>query len=166
MGEVDNMRVNIQGKADATHFLPAHLTVCETGAAIRFNAASIPAEYATAMYWWSEGRCEGKQRSCATGTHFACLIKQGERFSRAIEDLPPFWYWQALRLTWAIAHGPFANEYELELIQAFDDFNNGKFGTFGGLYQNKDWFTFVFKKILLWLYLENKMVQRGEFRLF
>lgn len=76
-----------------------------------------------------EGSVKVNNKEIVPQDHFALFNKEGERFSlEAIEDATVLVLAGAPLHEPIAAHGPFVMNTRAELIQAFDDFNNGKFG--------------------------------------
>lgn len=127
-GEVEIIAGEYQGKkGSANTFSPIHLfnVKLKKGANVDLH---FPAEYATAILM-IEGSVKVNNKEIVPQDHFALFNKEGERFSlEAIEDATVLVLAGAPLHEPIAAHGPFVMNTRAELIQAFDDFNNGKFG--------------------------------------
>lgn len=127
-GEVEVIAGEYQGvKGSATTFSPVHLlnTKLKKGGAATF---SFPAAYTTALIA-VEGQIAVNGESIVPENHFALFKKSGENFTiEALEDAVVLVLsGEPLREPIA-AHGPFVMNTRDEIVQAFEDFNNGKFG--------------------------------------
>ncbi len=127
-GEVAVVAGEYQGvDGAATTFSPVNMfnARLEKGARVRFQ---FPAHYNTALLVL-KGEVVINGKDDVPTDHFALMANDGETFElEAMED--------ALVLVLSgeplnepiAAHGPFVMNTRAELLQAFDDFNNGKFG--------------------------------------
>lgn len=127
-GEIEVIAGEYNGiKGNAFTFTPIHLlnAKLKNGATVTFN---FPRNYNTGLLV-IEGNIIINKTENVTTNHFALMANDGEEFTvDATED--------AIVLVFSgepinepiAAHGPFVMNTRQELIQAFDDFNKGKFG--------------------------------------
>jgi len=127
-GVVEIIAGEYQGKkGSAKTFSPIHLynVKLKKGKGINLD---FPVEYATAILM-IEGSAKVNNKEVVPQDHFALFKKEGENFSlEAIEDATVLVLGGAPLHEPIAAHGPFVMNTRAELIQAFDDFNKGKFG--------------------------------------
>lgn len=111
----------------AKTFTPIHLlnAKIKSGESINFN---FPAGYTTALLV-IEGNIQINDIEKVAEDSFALFERDGEKFTvKASEDaVVLILSGEPIREPIA-AHGPFVMNTRQELIEAFDDFNNGKFG--------------------------------------
>jgi len=127
-GVVEIIAGEYQGKkGSAKTFSPIHLynVKLKKGKGINLD---FPVEYATAILM-IEDSAKVNNKEVVPQDHFALFKKEGENFSlEAIEDATVLVLGGAPLHEPIAAHGPFVMNTRAELIQAFDDFNKGKFG--------------------------------------
>lgn len=128
MGEVEVIAGEYKSvKGPALTFTPMHLfnARLRSGARVVF---SFPKDYHTALLV-IEGRISVTGEVRIPTGHFALMANDGEEFfTHATEDsVVLVLSGEPIREPIA-AHGPFVMNTRRELKQAFDDFNNGKFG--------------------------------------
>lgn len=114
-------------KGAASTFTPVHLQNAKlnAGGKARF---SFPAEYNTAVLV-IEGSIKVNDKEIVATDHFVLFENEGEDFTiEALENAVVLVLSGEPINEPIVAHGPFVmNTYE-EILQAFDDVNNGKFG--------------------------------------
>jgi len=111
----------------ATTFSPIHLfnAKLEEGAVAEFD---FPENYNTALVVL-EGAIQINQTTDVPVNHFALFENKGTQFSiKASEKAIVLILSGEPILEPIVAHGPFVMNTREELIQAYDDFNQGKFG--------------------------------------
>jgi hypothetical protein len=128
MGEIEVIAGNYEGhKGSASTFSPINLfnAKLKKGAKTTF---SFPADYTTAILM-IEGSAKVNDQETVPQDHFAMFKRDGETFTvEALEDaIVLVLSGQPIKEPIA-AHGPFVMNTREELIEAFDDFNKGKFG--------------------------------------
>jgi quercetin 2,3-dioxygenase len=127
-GEVEVIAGEYNGRqGSASTFSPIHLynARLKRGSKTEF---SFPKEYTTAILM-VEGSTRVNDAETVPQDNFAMFNRDGESFTlEALEDsIVLVLSGEPIREPIA-AHGPFVMNTRTELIQAFDDFNNGKFG--------------------------------------
>ncbi len=127
-GEIEVIAGDYNGhKGSASTFSPMHLfnAKLKKGTKTEF---SFPKDYTTAILL-IEGSAEVNGEQTVPQDHFAMFKRDGETFTvEALEDtIVLVLSGEPLREPIA-AHGPFVMNTREELVQAFDDFNKGKFG--------------------------------------
>lgn len=127
-GEVEVIAGEFNGhKGTANTFSPVHLfnAKLKNGTKTEF---SFPKDYTTAILA-AEGSAKVNEADIVPQDHFAMFKRDGETFTvEALEDAVILVLsGEPLREPIA-AHGPFVMNTREELVQAFDDFNKGKFG--------------------------------------
>ena len=128
MGEIEIIAGEYKGvKGPAFTFTPMHLynARLRSGAEVSF---SFPEEFNTALLV-IEGEINVNDDARVPADHFVLMANDGEEFSlQATEDAVAL-VLSGLPIREPIAaQGPFVMNTRGELKQAFDDFNNGKFG--------------------------------------
>ena len=127
-GEIEVIAGEYKGvKGSASTFTPLHLfnAKLKKGAVARFN---FPANLNTALLV-IEGSIKVNDTEEAPTDHFVLLANDGEEFSiEAGEDTVVLVLSGEPINEPIAAHGPFVMNTRQELLQAFDDFNKGKFG--------------------------------------
>ena len=127
-GEVEVIAGAFNGrKGSASTFSPVHLfnAKIRNGGIGEFN---FPANYTTALLV-IEGNIIVNGTDTVPGDHFAMFEKEGETFTIEAKEDAVVLILSGEPLKEPIAaHGPFVMNTREELIQAFDDFNKGKFG--------------------------------------
>ncbi|MBP6066004.1 pirin family protein [Bacteroides sp.] len=128
MGEIEIIAGEYKGvKGPAFTFTPMHLynARLRSGAEVSF---SFPEEFNTALLV-IEGEINVNDDARVPADHFVLMANDGEEFSlQATEDAVVL-VLSGLPIREPIAaQGPFVMNTRGELKQAFDDFNNGKFG--------------------------------------
>ncbi len=114
-------------KGPATTFTPIHMSnlKAQVGANVTYE---FPTTYNTLLLV-VEGRIK-VNGSEVQQDHVAVMAHDGEQFSVEIIDDAVVLVLAGLPIKEPIAHyGPFVMNTQEELLQAFDDFNTGKFGT-------------------------------------
>lgn len=115
-------------KGSAATFSPLHLfnAKLNKGGIATF---SFPAEYTTALLV-IEGSVKVNDSDVVPTDYFAMFQKAGENFTVEASEDAVVLIMSGEPLKEPIAsHGPFVMNTREELLQAFDDFNNGKFGS-------------------------------------
>lgn len=127
-GEIEVIAGEYQGiKGSTSTFTPLHLfnARLKKGATSRF---SFPANFNTALLV-IEGNIRVNGTEEAPTDHFVLMANDGEEFSiEAGEDVVVLVLSGEPINEPIAAHGPFVMNNRQELLQAFDDFNKGKFG--------------------------------------
>lgn len=127
-GEIEIIAGEYQNtKGSASTFTPLHLynAKLKKGAEANF---SFPSHYNTALLV-IEGRITINHSKEVPTNHFALMDKEGETFSVQATDDALVLILSGEPINEPIAaHGPFVMNTHEELIQAFTDFNEGKFG--------------------------------------
>ena len=127
-GEIEVIAGEYQGvKGRASTFTPLHLfnAKLKKGTVARFN---FPANFNTALLV-IEGSIKVNGTEEAPTDHFVLMANDGEEFSiEAGEDAVVLVLSGEPINEPIAAHGPFVMNTRQELLQAFDDFNKGKFG--------------------------------------
>lgn len=127
-GEVEVIAGSYQGQAgSATTFSPVHLmnTTLNAGGAASFD---FPKHYNTALIVL-EGNITVNGDTPVETDHFALFDNQGEQFEITSADGAKVLILSGEPIDEPIAaHGPFVMNSREELMQAFQDFNEGKFG--------------------------------------
>jgi len=127
-GEVEVIAGEFNGQSgSAKTFSPVHLF----NAKLKKNSKtefSLPKDFTTAMLM-IEGSAKVNDAETVQQDHFAMFRRDGDTFTiEALEDAVVLVLsGQQLKEPIA-AHGPFVMNTRDELLQAFDDFNKGKFG--------------------------------------
>ena len=127
-GEVEVIAGEFDGhKGSAKTFSPVNLLNAKLKKGTK-TAFSFPAEYTTAILM-IEGSARVNDGDTVPADNFAMFKRDGETFTvEALEDAVVLVLsGEPLREPIA-AHGPFVMNTREELIEAFDDFNKGKFG--------------------------------------
>lgn len=128
MGEVEVIAGEYNGnKGSAYTFSPIHLynAKLKSGAKTPF---SFPVEYTTSILV-IEGKVKINDNQTVNQDHFALFEKVGETFSVEAEEDSIVLVLSGEPIKEPIAaHGPFVMNTREELIEAFEDFNLGKFG--------------------------------------
>lgn len=131
-GEVEVIAGEYQGVTGrASTFTPLHLfnARLKKGATARFN---FPANFNTALLV-IEGSIKVNGTEEVPTDHFVLMANDGEEFSiEAGEDAVVLILSGEPINEPIAAHGPFVMNTRQELLQAFDDFNKGKFGYLEG----------------------------------
>lgn len=131
-GEIEVIAGEYQGVTGrASTFTPLHLfnARLKKGATARFN---FPANFNTALLV-IEGSIKVNGTEEAPTDHFVLMANDGEEFSiEAGEDAVVLILSGEPINEPIAAHGPFVMNTRQELLQAFDDFNKGKFGYLEG----------------------------------
>jgi redox-sensitive bicupin YhaK (pirin superfamily) len=127
-GEIEIIAGEYNGhKGSASTFSPVHVfnTRLKKGAEATFN---FPAHYTTAILL-VEGSAKVNDTDTVPQDHFAMFNRDGETFTiKAVEDaIVLVLSGEPLKEPIA-AHGPFVMNTRQELVEAFDEFNQGKFG--------------------------------------
>ncbi|MFV0605615.1 MAG: pirin family protein [Niabella sp.] len=127
-GEVEVIAGEYDGKkGSAVTFSPIHVlnVKLKNGKTAAFN---FPKDYTTALLM-IEGSAKVNNTDTVAQDHFAMFKRDGENFTiEALEDaVILILSGQQLKEPIA-AHGPFVMNTRKELVEAFDDFNQGKFG--------------------------------------
>ncbi len=127
-GEVEVIAGEFNGrKGSAKTFSPVHLfnAKLKKGAKTEF---SFPKDYTTAILM-IEGSSKVNDADTVPQDHFAMFRRDGETFTvEALEDAVVLVLSGEQLKEPIAAHGPFVMNTREELVQAFDDFNKGKFG--------------------------------------
>jgi len=127
-GEIEVIAGEYEGvTGSASTFTPLHLfnAKLKKGAVARFN---FPANFNTALLV-IEGSIKVNGTEEAPTDHFVLMANDGEEFSiEAGEDTVVLVLSGEPINEPIAAHGPFVMNTRQELLQAFDDFNKGKFG--------------------------------------
>jgi redox-sensitive bicupin YhaK (pirin superfamily) len=127
-GEIEVIAGEYKGvKGAASTFTPMHIfnARLKKGAKAKFD---IPANFNTGLVV-VEGSILVNDSEKAPTDHFVLMANDGESFSfEAIEDAVVLIVSGEPINEPIAAHGPFVMNTRAELMQAFDDFNNGKFG--------------------------------------
>jgi redox-sensitive bicupin YhaK (pirin superfamily) len=127
-GEIEVIAGEYKGvKGAASTFTPMHILNArlKKGAKTKFD---IPANFNTGLVI-VEGSILVNDSEKAPTDHFVLMANDGESFSfEAIEDAVVLIVSGEPINEPIAAHGPFVMNTRAELMQAFDDFNNGKFG--------------------------------------
>lgn len=127
-GEIEIIAGEYGGvKGSAKTFSPIHLlnAKLKKGAKAEF---SFPKDYTTAMLM-IEGSAKVNDVKTVAQDHFAMFGRDGETFTvEALEDAVVLVLSGEQLKEPIAAHGPFVMNTRQELVQAFDDFNRGKFG--------------------------------------
>jgi redox-sensitive bicupin YhaK (pirin superfamily) len=128
LGEIKVIAGEYNGiKGSATTFSPLHMYNAE----LKNNAVasfSFPKNYNTALLV-IEGSIVVNDTEVAPTDNFVLMANDGEDFTiKATEDAVVLILSGEPINEPIAAHGPFVMNTRAELIQAFDDFNNGKFG--------------------------------------
>ena len=128
MGEVEVIAGEFQGhKGSASTFSPIHLfnAKLKKGAKTEF---SFPANYTTSILM-IEGSAKVNDKETVPQDNFAMFKKEGETFTvEALEDAVVLVLSGEPIKEPIAAHGPFVMNTREELVEAFEDFNLGKFG--------------------------------------
>lgn len=128
MGEVEIIAGEFKGhKGSASTFSPIHAfnVKLKKGAKTSF---SFPAHYTTALLM-IEGSTKVNDTENIPLDHFAVFQKEGEEFTiEALEDAVVLVISGEPINEPIAAHGPFVMNTREELVEAFEDFNMGKFG--------------------------------------
>lgn len=114
-------------KGPATTFTPIHMSnlKAKTGAKVTYD---FPMEYNTLLLVL-EGTINVNGREVRQD-HVAVMAHDGEQFTVEVMEDAVVLVLAGLPIKEPIAHyGPFVMNTQEELLQAFDDFNTGKFGT-------------------------------------
>lgn len=127
-GEIEIIAGEYNGyKGSASTFSPVHVfnARLKKGAEATFN---FPAHYTTAVLL-VEGSAKVNDTDTVPQDHFAMFNRDGETFTiEAVEDaIVLVLSGEPLKEPIA-AHGPFVMNTRQELVEAFDEFNQGKFG--------------------------------------
>jgi len=127
-GEIEIIAGEFNGiKGNASTFTPLHLynARLKKGATVNF---SFPEDYNTAMLV-IEGNIKVNNSETAPTDHFVLMANDGKDFSVNAQDDAVVLVLSGEPINEPIAaHGPFVMNTRDELMQAFDDFNKGKFG--------------------------------------
>lgn len=127
-GEIEVIAGEYKGvKGSASTFTPLHLfnAKLKKGATVNFN---FPANFNTALLV-IEGNIKVNAKETAPTDHFVLLANDGEEFTLRADDDAVVLVLSGEPIHEPIAaHGPFVMNTRQELLQAFDDFNKGKFG--------------------------------------
>ena len=127
-GEIEVIAGEFNGqRGPASTFSPIHLfnAKLKKGATAEF---SFPAEYTTAILM-IEGSVRINDAVTVSQDHFALFNRDGATFSLTAPEDATVLILSGQPIKEPIAaHGPFVMNTREELIQAFDDFNQGKFG--------------------------------------
>jgi redox-sensitive bicupin YhaK (pirin superfamily) len=127
-GEIEIIAGNYKGiSGSASTFTPVHLLNAKLNQGAKSDF-SFPANFNTALLV-IEGSVKVNDKVQVPTNHFVLFENKGEDFTvEAIED-SVFLILSGEPINEPImAHGPFVMNSKEELIQAFDDFNQGKFG--------------------------------------
>lgn len=114
-------------KGPASTFTPIHMSnlKAKTGALVSYD---FPMEYNTLLLVL-EGTINVNGRAVLQD-HVAVMAHDGEQFTIEVTEDAVVLVLSGLPIKEPIAHyGPFVMNTQEELLQAFDDFNTGKFGT-------------------------------------
>ena len=128
MGEVEVIAGEYQEhKGAASTFSPIHLLNVKLKKGVQ-TSFHFPAEYTTSVLM-IEGSAKINDEETVPENHFALFKKEGENFTvEAIEDAVVLVLsGQPLKEPIA-AHGPFVMNTREELVEAFEEYNTGKFG--------------------------------------
>lgn len=127
-GYIEVIAGEYQGvKGPATTFTPIHMSnlKAKTGAQVTYE---FPATYTTLLLVL-EGQIKVNGREVFLD-HVAVMGHDGEQFTVEVTEDAVVLVLAGLPIKEPIAHyGPFVMNTQEELLQAFDDFNTGKFGT-------------------------------------
>jgi redox-sensitive bicupin YhaK (pirin superfamily) len=127
-GEIEIIAGEYKGlKGSASTFTPLHLlnVKIKKGAKVSFD---FPSNFNTALLI-IEGNIQVNSIENVPTDHFVLMANDGENFSfEALEDSVVLVLSAEPLHEPIAAHGPFVMNTKQELIQAFDDFNKGKFG--------------------------------------
>lgn len=127
-GEIEIIAGEYNGlKGSASTFTPLHLlnVKIKKEAKVSFN---FPSHFNTALLI-IEGGIKVNSTENVPTDHFVLMANDGENFSfEALEDSVVLVLSAEPLHEPIAAHGPFVMNTKQELIQAFDDFNKGKFG--------------------------------------
>lgn len=127
-GEIEVIAGEYNGhKGSASTFSPVHLFNAKMNKGAK-TAFSFPKDY-TAAILMIEGTAKVNDKETVPQDHFAMFNRDGETFGiEAVEDsIVLILSGEPLREPIA-AHGPFVMNTREELVAAYDDFNEGKFG--------------------------------------
>lgn len=114
-------------KGNASTFTPLHMynAKLKNGATADFN---FPKDFNTALLV-IEGSIRVNKTEEAPADHFVLMANDGEEFTITATEDAVVLALSGLPIDEPIAaHGPFVMNTREELVQAFDDFNKGKFG--------------------------------------
>lgn len=127
-GEVEVIAGDYQGnKGPASTFSPVHLYNVRLKKGAKTNLA-FPAHYTTAMLM-IEGNAKVNDTAEAPQDHFVMFSDDGESFSiEALTDTVILILSGEPLKEPIASHGPFVMNTKEELVEAFQDFNMGKFG--------------------------------------
>lgn len=129
LGEVEVIAGNYKGiQGSATTFSPIHMfnLKAKKEAEVSF---SFPEHYTT-MLLVLEGEIKINNTENVITDHLALMEKKGEYFTVTVTDDAVVLVLSGEPINEPIAHyGPFVMNTQEELIQAFNDFNSGKFGS-------------------------------------
>ena len=127
-GEIEIIAGEYEGhKGRAATFSPIHLFNAKLKKGSK-KTFSFPADYTTSILM-IEGSARVNDSETVPQDHFVMFKKEGESFTiEALEDAVALVLsGEPLREPIA-AHGPFVMNTREEIVQAFKDYNNGKFG--------------------------------------
>ncbi|MTI33263.1 pirin family protein [Xanthovirga aplysinae] len=128
MGEVEIVAGEYQGiKGPASTFTPLHLYNIKIKQGAKVDL-SFPAAYNTALLVL-EGSLKVNDKDKVPTNNFALFENRGEEFSITTKEDTVALLLSGEPINGPIAaHGPFVMNTKQELMQAFNDFNEGKFG--------------------------------------
>jgi len=124
-GEYNNV------KGAASTFTPVHLLNAKLNKGAK-QSFSFPAHYNTSLLV-IEGRIKVNDNQTAAADHFVLFKNEGEDFTVEALDNSIVLILSGEPIKEPIAsHGPFVMNTKEEIMQAFEDYNNGAFGELAG----------------------------------